>query len=240
MSRNIEQIRALATMLALRRLGYSMAEVNSLDELDITSDDSASHSGTNSDQESQHSEKENIVSECIECEQIISRLTRKNIAQTRFAYNFNHIAAIISWQNKEANVLCYGQNHSFNDGSSTHAEVDAMHHLPPRKNCRQRLQVVNLLVVRVSRTGIIGNSAPCIHCLRTMTHLPPRMGYYIDKIYFSNAAGEIVSYKLDSLIEIDEQHVTSFHRNKENGTNGVCRIMEWRKRYLERRNKQKK
>lgn len=230
MSRNNEQIRNLAKQLAFKRLGYSMAEVNSLNDLESSSDSSATHSDSNSDD-----------IECSGCEHIISRLTKKNRSQTSSpTFNFNHCASIISWKNKEINVLCYGQNHSFSDGSSTHAEVDAIHHLPPRKNYKQRLEVVSLLVIRVSRLGTIGNSAPCIHCLRSMTHLPPRMGYYIDKVYFSNANGEIVSYKLDNLIEIDEQHVTSFHRNKKNSNNSVNRIMEWRRRYLERRNKQTK
>ena len=114
-----------------------------------------------------------------------------------------------------------------------------MYHLPPRKNWKQRLQVVSLLVVRVSKTGTIGNSAPCIHCLRAMTHLPPRMGYYIDKIYFTNADGDIVFHRLGDLIEIDKQHITSFHRRQQGDANGISRIMEWRRRYIEKRNKHK-
>ena len=169
MSRTTGQLKELVKLLALRRLGYSNAEVNSV-ELDSTSDDSSTQNETES--ECDHN-----------CEQIISRLAKKNAYSFKSRYDFNHIAAIINLQNKDPQIICIGQNHSYHDGSSCHAEVDAMHHLPPRKNWKHRLQVVSLLVLRVSRTGTIGNSTPCIHCLRSMTHLPPRMGYYIDKIY---------------------------------------------------------
>lgn len=224
MSRTHEQLRELATLLALRRLGYSNAEINN-------SDVNASHLDSTSELD-----ETELDNDAVECEHIISRLTKRNIPTTKSTYSFNHIAAIINWQNKDPTIICIGQNHSYYDGSSQHAEVDAMYHLPPRKNWKHRLQVVSILVVRVSRTGTIGNSAPCIHCLRSMTHLPPRMGYYIDKIHYSNQAGKIVSYKLDDLIEIDKQHITSFHRNKKDSANKINRIMEWRERYLEKRN----
>lgn len=175
----------------------------------------------------------NQISEQIINNYIISNLGGLQGSLKHNTYNFNHIASIITFQNKKIKQLCIGQNDSFADGSSQHAEVDAIHHLPPRKNWNRQLMIVDLIVIRVSKIGIIGNSMPCIHCLRTMTHLPHKMGYHINRIYYSNSNGEIVSCKLDDLIAINEQHITSYHRHQEKTNKlNINRIFRWREKYL--------
>ena len=85
------------------------------------------------------------------------------------------------------------------------------------------------MVIRVSRSGNVGNSAPCIHCLRNMTYLPHKKGYHINTVYYSDSYGNIQSQRLDELIASEFQHMTSFHRNNKID---VRKILKWRKKYL--------
>jgi hypothetical protein len=223
MRRSIENFEQLTMWLALRRLGYSNAEIGTINELEHEQICPHCHPSDNLD--------ENMCDDEYDYSELdlMPDFIKKNKNRQCNKFNFNHSAAIINSNSKSLQVLCTGQNKSYVDGSSIHAEVDAINHLPPRKNWNKRLLIVDLLVVRISKSGNLGNSAPCIHCLRTMTHLPHKMGYHINKVYYSNPEGQIVHYKLDDLIAIDEMHVTSYHRS--NGFN-IKNYLKWRAKYL--------
>lgn len=95
-----------------------------------------------------------------------------------------------------------------------HAEENAIRRLQvlPR---RRHLKRVDMLVIRVSKTGIIGCSKPCEHCLQEISMKLPDKGYYIGKIYYSDKEGDI---SVDSLVNMwDDQegrHISQFYRNK--------------------------
>lgn len=52
---------------------------------------------------------------------------------------------------------------------------------------------LSILVIRISKSGVIGMSEPCAHCL----YLLKRMG--ISRIYYSNESGDIVNTRPNQL-----------------------------------------
>ena len=119
-----------------------------------------------------------------------------------------HIACIfLSGKFKRRSVgrydgFFYGINNvSINYHHSEHAEVNALRKLPPRRN--NRLICIDIFVIRVSITRMIGMSKPCIDCLKYMSKLK---GYKIKNIYYSNGIGtEIVCETFTQLVH-DEHH----------------------------------
>jgi cytidine deaminase len=94
--------------------------------------------------------------------------------------------------------------------ATRHAEVDAMLRLPGKKR-GERLTNVSLVVVRVSSTGELRNSKPCMHCLKRLQYLH-RFGYNLCSVYYSNEAGGIVKAKYEDLLRSEVQHVSRGNR----------------------------
>ena len=59
-----------------------------------------------------------------------------------------------------------------------HAEHNALMKLKPSQN-KKRLEPVNLLVVRFSKTNKLQSSKPCNNCIKIMESIPERKGYKI-------------------------------------------------------------
>jgi len=109
-------------------------------------------------------------------------------------------------------VISYGIN-KFSirvNERSIHAERDAIAGLRLRNS--KKLKKVNLLVIKTSKTGYLGNSKPCYHCLQDMKNLAPMRGYKIQNIYYSNEKGIIIKRKLSKMLEGDF-HFSSFYKN---------------------------
>jgi hypothetical protein len=116
------------------------------------------------------------------------------------------------------NVLSYGENHYKPNAMyrSVHAEDHAVQRLPSLPNNRKRLHKLDILVVRVSKTGVMGNSKPCHNCLMVLSQQLPQRGYTISNVYFSNEHGNIQCMKLSSLLYHDEHHFSRFHKEQQN------------------------
>ena len=89
-----------------------------------------------------------------------------------------------------------------------HAEHDAIRKLLPLKR-KSRLENINILVIRLSSKNKIQSSKPCINCINMMKTLPPKLGYRIQHIYYSNEEGNIIKTTLQNLeneqsLEIDK------------------------------------
>jgi hypothetical protein len=117
-------------------------------------------------------------------------------------------------------VLAYGENlykslTEFERVSSVHAEDNVIRKLPqlPKNKKPKR---VDMLVIRVNKSGMMANSKPCIHCLMLMVTRLPAKGYTLSDVYFSNSDGTLTVQKLSSLLFNDEHHVSRYH--KERGT----------------------
>ena len=97
---------------------------------------------------------------------------------------------------------------------TVHAEDTAIRKLPflPKK---KRLIKIDLLVIRTSKTGLIGNSSPCVHCLLLLQQKLPQKGYILQDIYYSNAAGCIIRSDLESLLTREDLYYSRFYKKRE-------------------------
>lgn len=111
------------------------------------------------------------------------------------------------------NVVSYGLN-SYRPGTgrtTVHAEASAIQKLPIRKN--KKLKKINILVIKTSPTGKLGNSKPCYKCLMDLSSKPHLKGYRIDTVFYTNENGEIDSQKLKNLISEGNYHLSAYYRN---------------------------
>lgn len=112
-------------------------------------------------------------------------------------------------------VVSYGENmvrQASCNKWTTHAEDNAIRKLPvmPRK---KNLKKVDLLVIRTSKTGMLGNSKPCIHCLILLQNKLPEKGYKLQTVYYTDTGGVIHETSLRALLaDEDNMHVSRYYR----------------------------
>ncbi len=136
----------------------------------------------------------------------------------------NHIACVfqgkIGYLKNKLNILSFGIN-KYNDFDSRkpsiHAEHNAISKLLPLKK-KKRLESIDILVIRVSRTNTIQMSKPCYNCIQIMKTLPEKKGYKINNIYYSDNHGDIIKTNIKCL-ENSEQHISKYYRNYMNHMN---------------------
>ena len=116
---------------------------------------------------------------------------------------------------KKARILSFGVNQmGDSDGSrpGVHAECDAISKLMTLKQ-KKHLEHINILVIRISTKNKIQSSKPCSNCIETMIKMPPKKGYKIQNIYYSDGFGNIIKSSLNSL-EKEERHYSKFYKHK--------------------------
>lgn len=133
----------------------------------------------------------------------------------------SHLIISIMWQPSLAMVhiirgikkLAHGYNHtySYRGFNSTHAEMDVINKLDLHYYKRNRIKL-DLYVVRVSKSGNIAESKPCMHCIKTMI----KSELNIKNVYYSNSNGEIVKTTLYELYMMDSQYITRGARRHHN------------------------
>lgn len=136
----------------------------------------------------------------------------------------NHIACIfqgkVSYLKNKVNILSFGIN-KYNDFDckkpSIHAEHNAINKLIPLKK-KKKLESIDILVIRVSRSNNIQMSKPCFNCIQIMKILPEKKGYKINNIYYSDNNGTIIKTNIKCL-ENSEQHISKYYRNYRNYRN---------------------
>ncbi len=114
---------------------------------------------------------------------------------------------------KKVKILSYGINYigdSKGINPGIHAEVDALNKLNNIKS-KNKLQNINLIVIRLSKKNKLQSSKPCINCLNTLNHLPKKKGYRIKNIYYSNHDDTIIKTTITDLLN-ENCHVSSFFR----------------------------
>lgn len=132
--------------------------------------------------------------------------------------HYNHISCVLQGKGmfEKGRTLSFGVNQMGDSDGKTpgiHAECDAILKLMPLKN-KKRLEIINMLVVRLSSKNKIQSSKPCINCIETMKTLPPKMGYKIDKIYYSDSDGNIIKTSLKMLDADESKHCSKYFRRK--------------------------
>ena len=108
-----------------------------------------------------------------------------------------------------AKKLAIGTNSNTKFGfmPSTHAEIDAISKIKNKKNKPKKL---DLLVIRLTKTGLLAESRPCYHCLCFME----RANINIKNIYYSTANGTIAKEKLHEMKTHPITCISSGMRNK--------------------------
>lgn len=93
-----------------------------------------------------------------------------------------------------------------NNRLSTHAEMDALkklNNLIRVKRCKK--QKMDLVVIRVNKSGNLCESAPCFHCTKELQNSKV---VTINKLYFSRWDGTITCIKFSEWIKNEKFHVS--------------------------------
>ena len=121
-----------------------------------------------------------------------------------------HIAAFINKLDNTipSNNTVIGEN-SFRsgiNGVTIHAEMDALNKLSIMKRLKKvKKTKMNLLVIRMNRSGNLCESAPCYHCTQ---ELLKNNLIVIDKLYYSTQYGNIVCIKFDDWVKYGNHHIS--------------------------------
>ena len=91
-----------------------------------------------------------------------------------------------------------------NKNCKVHAEIDALKSLRHYiKNKKIKLKRVNLIVIRVNKTGNLCESMPCGRCV---TELNRRVGKLINYLFYSRADGSITKIKFSEFLNKNYCH----------------------------------
>ena len=101
-------------------------------------------------------------------------------------------------------------------GSTIHSELKAINNLKQSEYLRTRtLEKVNILIIRVSSTGVLGISKPCLKCMVDLNTLPQKKGYIIDRVSYSTMNETIEHTTLNKLtLEVmnGNYHMSKYYR----------------------------
>ena len=131
---------------------------------------------------------------------------------------FRHLATFIYDHHKNNNnnyIISENSLRELRTGCcyGSHAEMAALRKLPPIR-FRGRRQIINLVVIRIDKQGMLKNSAPCFMCIKHMEWINNHTSYKINNVYYSNGDGIIIVKKLDDLIESTDKHVSRRFKNR--------------------------
>ncbi len=85
---------------------------------------------------------------------------------------------------------------------SKHAEADAMNKVRFKKNMPR---YVDIFVIRLNKSGELGESRPCYHCLTMMETSSLNIKY----VYYSTSSGHIVREKFSAMKNSPITYVSS-------------------------------
>lgn len=100
--------------------------------------------------------------------------------------------------------MVYAEN---TEKKNAHAEQNALKKLTTRQI---KMKNISLLVIRLSKSGVLGESRPCMHCIKAME----RSKIKIKWVYYSTKGGIIVREKLSNMLESEKTYISSGNRIK--------------------------
>ena len=104
---------------------------------------------------------------------------------------------------------------------STHAEMDALRKIYKMNSDKaKKFEKCDILVVRISKSGKLGQSRPCYHCLSTLSACDLKIRY----IYYSTNEGTIVRERFDGMLESDLTIVSTGWRKRLESTGKVDKL----------------
>lgn len=89
--------------------------------------------------------------------------------------------------------------------------MNAILKLKYRRDKLKRPIKISAFVIRITHTGTLGMSRPCMHCLWSLDRLPRKSGYLVSDVYYSDDNGSIVKTTMKNLLG-GPQHVSRGHR----------------------------
>jgi hypothetical protein len=114
------------------------------------------------------------------------------------------------------NMITYGENSMRRSSSglpSTHAEMDGLrrikthHSLNPKRN----KDCYDIIVIRLSKSGKLGISRPCYHCLKSLKDSNINIKY----VYYSSGNGDqIIRESLNDMLNNEISHISAGWRKK--------------------------
>lgn len=84
---------------------------------------------------------------------------------------------------------------------STHAEIDALNKI--RKK-RELPNIVDIVVIRITKTGVLGQSRPCYHCIDALN----RSRLNIKDLYYSTNTGNIAYERFTKMRLSNNTHIS--------------------------------
>jgi len=127
----------------------------------------------------------------------------------------NHAAVFFKGNyKKHCDIMTYGANTRFVKPyiGTIHAEKDALDRLPLRSN--KKLKTVNVCIIKISKTGKLGDSQPCFHCISNLMKEAPKKGYRVEWIFFSKQSGQFEKCRLNKFLNTYTLFLSSFYKHK--------------------------
>jgi cytidine deaminase len=113
-------------------------------------------------------------------------------------YSHSHYCFLLSGKNEYKTFK--------SNNTNCHAEVNLLNSISKFINNKK----IDILVVRLNKSGRISNSKPCLHCL---VHMKKYYNNNIRYVYFSNQSGYICRKSIQQLLN-DDIHISK--GNKKN------------------------
>jgi hypothetical protein len=96
---------------------------------------------------------------------------------------------------------------SYKNMPSKHAEIDALYKINTKINIPKK---VDIIVVRITRSGQLANSRPCFHCIESLE----KSNLNIKYVYYSTTEGTFAKEKFASMKNSPLTYISSGIRNK--------------------------
>lgn len=72
----------------------------------------------------------------------------------------------------------------------------------------------DLVVIRVSKTGKLGSSRPCFHCLSSLEMACQKYNFMIGNVFYSTTDGNIIKEHFADMRNSEKTYVSSGNRKK--------------------------
>lgn len=142
-------------------------------------------------------------------ELILMNVKKKRVP--RHDDTIQHFAIFFKRGASEKETLTIGENQIVGRSTyffmSTHAEIDALNKLKSKKFVSTKTRF-DLMVIRISKTGVLGESRPCFHCLETLEN----SGVKIHNVYYSTKSGTLTKERFSTMKESDKTVYSSGYR----------------------------
>ena len=136
--------------------------------------------------------------------------------------NSIHISCIIDNWKSTKNATCNFKHMTFginsdrsrfnNEQYQTHAEIDVMRKFISKMfKKRIKYKEVDMIVIKISKTGVITNSQPCYHCALEIAN---QKKIKIKNIYFSNNDHLVEKHNFNKWFNNTKHHISKGWRYK--------------------------